>query len=139
MCDIYTPLVRKKHVKNAASSKALREAAIRIADSEWMVRSRGKNRWEVASESSPGSWHMVTVTEKSIRCKCRYHAERKSACKHAMAIEIMMLREAESVEPGEPVVLKGRPYATRHISRPGSRRTERAAAPDAGQASATGA
>ena len=48
-------MTRKKRVKNAASTKALREAAVRIADSDGMVRSRGKNRWEVASESSPGS------------------------------------------------------------------------------------
>lgn len=102
-------VARKKRVKNAASPKALREAAVRIADSDGMVRSMGWNRWEVASESSPGSWHAVTVTEKGIRCECRYHTERKSACRHAMAIEIMMLREAGSVEPGEPVVLEGVP------------------------------
>ena len=102
-------MVRKKRVKNAVSPKALREAAVRIADSDGMVRSRGKNRWEVASESSSGSWHMVTVTEKGIRCECRYHTARKSACKHAMAIEIMMLREADTVESGEPVVLDGAP------------------------------
>ena len=102
-------MARKKRVKNASSPRALREAAVRIADSEGMVRSRGKNRWEVASESSPGSWHMVTVTEKGIRCECRYHTARKSACKHAMAIEIMVLRDAETVEPGEPAVLEGAP------------------------------
>ena len=70
---------RKKRVKNAASPKALREAAVRIANSDDMIRSRGRNRWEVASESSPGSWHTVAVTEKGIKCECPYHTERAPA------------------------------------------------------------
>ncbi|MBI1658216.1 MAG: hypothetical protein IS632_05510 [Thaumarchaeota archaeon] len=70
-------------MKNVPSLRVLREAAVRIADSDGMVRSRGKNQWAVASESSPGSWY--AVTEKGIRCECRYHAERRSACKHTTA------------------------------------------------------
>ena len=123
-------VARKKRVKNAASPKALREAAVRIADSDGMVRSTGMNRWEVASESSPGSWHAVTVTERGIKCECRYHTKRKGACRHAMAIEIMMLREAGSVEPGEPVVLEGVPVCcpacrSSRFKRNGTRRRTR--------------
>ncbi len=69
-------MARKKRRKNAASPMALREAAVRIADSGGMVRSRGKNRWAMASKSSPGSWH--AVTGKGTGCGCRYHAERSA-------------------------------------------------------------
>ena len=100
-------VAREKRVKNAASPKALWEAAVRIADNDGMVRSTGRNRWEVASGSSPGSWHVVAVTEGGIVCDCGYHLGRKgAACKHSMAVEITMLREAGHMEPGEPVTLE---------------------------------
>ena len=67
---------QKKRVKNVPSLRALREAAVRIVGSGGMVRSRGKNRWAVASESSPGSWH--AVTGKGTGCERRYRAERSA-------------------------------------------------------------
>lgn len=61
----------------------------------------------MASESSPGSWHTVAVTEGGIVCDCGYHQKRKgAACKHSMAVEINMLRGAGHMEPGEPVTLE---------------------------------
>ena len=100
-------VAKKQRLKNPAPPQAIRRAAIRIADADGTVRSIGRGRWEVASESSPGSWHRVAVTEGGIVCDCPYHLGRKgAACKHSVAVEIIMLREAGEVGPGEPVVLE---------------------------------
>ena len=98
-------VAKKQRLKNPASAQKIRRAAIRMADADGTVRSIG--RWEMASESSPGSWHMVAVTEGGIVCDCPYHLGRKgAACKHSVAVEITMLREAGEVGPGEPVTLE---------------------------------
>ena len=100
-------MARRKRLKNAASSREMRRAAIRMADTDGAVRSISRGRWEVASESSPGSWYRVAVTEGGIVCDCGYHLGRKgAACKHSMAVEITMLQGAGEVEPGEPVTLE---------------------------------
>ena len=100
-------MAKKKRCKNGASPQAIMRAAVRLADADGTVRGTGRGRWEVASESSPGSWHMVAVTEGGIVCDCGYHLGRKgAACKHSMAVEITMLREARDMEPGEPVTLE---------------------------------
>ena len=100
-------MARKKRRKSGAAPQAIRRAAIRIADTEGMVRSVSKSRWEVASGSSPGSWHMVAITDGGIACDCSYSTNRGGApCKHSVAIEIILLREAETIQSGETTVLE---------------------------------
>ena len=100
-------MARKKRRKSGAAPQAIRRAAIRIADAEGMVRSVSKSRWEVASGSSPGSWHMVAITDGGIACDCPYSTNRGGApCKHSVAIEIILLREAETIQSGETTVLE---------------------------------
>ena len=66
-----------------------------------------KSRWEVASRSSPGSWHMVAITDGGIACDCPDGANRGGApCKHSVAIEIILLREAETIQSGETTLLE---------------------------------
>ena len=92
----------KKRLKTAASSQAIRRVAVRMADSDEMVCSIDRSWWEVASESSPGSWHMVAITEGGIVCDYLYHVKRKdAACRHAAAVEIILLREAGTIRAGE--------------------------------------
>ena len=84
-------MVRKKRAKNAASPKALREAVVRMADSDGMVRSRGKKRWEMTSESS--SRILACGDRDREGHQMRVPVPRRGVPdQHAMAIEIMMLR-----------------------------------------------
>lgn len=100
-------MARKKRRKNGSSPQKMRRAAVRIADADGMVRSTGRGRWEVASRSSPGSWYAVAVTEGGIACDCPYSANRGGApCKHSVAIEIILLREAETIRSDGPAVLE---------------------------------
>ncbi len=105
----------KKRLKNGASSQAIRRVAVRMADSDEMIRSIDRSRWEVASESSPVFWHMVAITEGGIVCDYPYHVQRKgAACRHTAAVEIILLREAGTIRAGEPPASHGDgmpPYA----------------------------
>ena len=100
-------MARKKRRKSGAAPQAIRRAAIRIADAEGMVRSVSKSRWEVASRYSPGSWHMVAIADGGIACDCPDGANRGGApCKHSVAIEIILLRGAETIQSGETTLLE---------------------------------
>lgn len=105
----------KKRLKNGASSQAIRRVTVRMADSDEMARSIDRSRWEVACESSPGSWHMVAITEGGIVCDYPYHVKRKGAsCRHAAAVKIILLRETATIRVGEPPASHGDgvpPYA----------------------------
>ena len=105
----------KKRLKNGASSQAIKRVTVRMADSDEMVRSIDRSRWGVASESSPGSWHVVVITEGGIICDYPYHVKRKgAACRHAAAVEIILLREVETIRVGAPPASHGDgepPYA----------------------------
>ena len=105
----------KKRLKNGASSQAIRRVAVRMADSDEMARSIDRSRWEVDSGSSPGSGHMVAITEGGIVCDYPYHVKRKgAACRRAAAVEIILLREAGTIRAGEPPAGHGNgmpPYA----------------------------
>ena len=92
----------KKRLKDGASSQAIRRMAVRIVDSGEIVRSIDRSWWEVASEPSPGFWHMVAITEGGIVCNYPYCVRRKgAACRHAAAIDIILLREAGTIRAGE--------------------------------------
>ena len=82
-----------------SSAAAMERRAVRLAGSG-MARRIGRTRWEVDSESSPGSRHTVDVTDSGIRCTCPYHGRRDgAACKHARAVELLIIR-APGPAPG---------------------------------------
>lgn len=96
----------KKRLKNGASSQTISMVAVRIVDSDKTVRSIDRSWWEAASESSPVFWHMAAITEGGIVCDYPYHVKRKgAACRHAAAVEIILMREAGTIRAGVP------PYA----------------------------
>ena len=71
------------------TTQNMREAAVRIINTDGMIENVSKRRWRVASESSPGSWHNVRITNKRIMCDCEYHIKRNgSPCKHTTAIDM---------------------------------------------------
>lgn len=95
---------KRSHVKEADPCRQQGGAA-KIVDSEGMVRAVNSTRWEVASQSTPGLRYAVDVTAAGIKCKCSHNVNRKSPCKHAIAVEILMLRVA-GVGDADLVVLE---------------------------------
>ena len=93
-----------KRTKNNADSEEIQNAAVRLVNTEGAIVSVSKRRWQVASDSSPGSFHMVRLTNKRIICDCPYHTKRNGApCKHTTAIEIILLQQSGKVGSGAPV------------------------------------
>ena len=98
---------RKKRVKNAASPENLQRAAVRLVNGEGNIQCKNKYHWQVRSESSTDElWYNVRITDKGFKCDCKYHTKRKdSACKHMLAIEILILQEIETPGSGETTTL----------------------------------
>ena len=93
--------------KNSAGSEAIRHRAVQLVNTDGAIVQTSKRQWRVASKSSPGSCHLVRVTNKRIICDCPYHTSRNGApCAHTVAIEILLLQQSGKVGSGPPVHLK---------------------------------
>lgn len=74
---------------------------IRIADADGLIRSIDKCKWEVAGGLAWIQVYMVAITEGGIACDCPDGANRGGAsCKHLMAVEVTLLREAGTIRFG---------------------------------------
>ena len=74
--------------------QTLQEKAEKIANNDSAIKKKN-TCWKVASQSNSGKWYKVHIAASGMKCTCIYN-QKRGVCKHAKAVELVMLRDAKS-------------------------------------------
>ena len=77
----------RRRRKRGSDQKSITGRGVQIAESG-LILDLGSGRYKVSSQSVPGAFYDVTVTDHVWKCTCPYHARgRGRRCKHAAAVQ----------------------------------------------------
>ncbi len=68
------------------------QKAVQMADDDAMIRRIKKHRYGACPQGTPGKKHAVSVTDSGIKCECPHGQKGRAACRHAKAVELVILR-----------------------------------------------
>ena len=84
--------------------QTMQRNAEKIADNDSAMKKKNAKCWKVTSQSHSGKWYKVTITESGMKCTCICN-QKRGVCKHAKAVELIMLHDAKGNVRAEPVKL----------------------------------